>query len=149
MATPAQIKDRIVSMTGAVSGITTALDDYPNDNQPFTDAELPAAVTRLYQASATREDYANDMWLVTRSFQVQVVVSKVPDGAIVPDTTTMETVETFLRDIPRYFAQRRTLNNLVQDTQLMSDTGIIRIIRDTQEYWGVVFTLPVVELEVI
>lgn len=154
MATPTEIKDRIVVLAGQVSGVTTTLDDYPEAIPPFQDAALPAMVTRLMQAPAQRQFLSSDMYLVTRTFTMLLHVAETRDEVLFPDTATMESCEAFLSSVPKYFAERirlgdpvTGLSDLVYDCQLMADGGIQKIIRESQAYWGVVFRLPVVESE--
>ena len=154
MATPSEIKDRIVILAGNVSGVTTSLDDYPEGEPPFTTAQLPAMVTRLYQAPATRAFLSSDMYTVTRTFTMLLHVAETKEEVLDPDTATMESCETFLRLVPNYFAQRNRLGDattpladMVYDCELMRDEGIRKILRDKKAYWGVVFRLPVIESE--
>lgn len=155
MATPAQIKDRIVALVGQVSGITTSLDDYPAGDTPFTDAQLPAAVTRLMHVPTTRRWLAAGIYLERHAFTVVLHVADCSNiDVLAPNTTEMESCEVFKHSIPAYFADRPRLHGtglseMVYDSELMSDTGIIRIERAGLSWWGIVFTLPVTEEQTV
>lgn len=162
MTTPSAIKDRIVALMARVDGIVTSIDDYPEDNRPFEDHELPAAVTRLVstqlaQVRVTRTELASgillERWEIPTVVHVAVCSNEDP---LSPNTAEMEACEPFLRSVPLYFAQRRRLDapaddplpalgELVYDTDPMQNTGIIRIAREETSYWGIAFTLPVLE----
>jgi hypothetical protein len=151
MATPSQIKDRIVALMAQVTGVTTSVDDYPAGDVPFTDAQLPAAVTRLLHAPATRRWLSGGIGLERRVYTVILHVAVIDNvDVLAPDTTVMETCEVFLDRVPKFFAARNRLHGtalaeLVYDSELMSDGGIIRIERSGLSWWGLVFTLPVLE----
>lgn len=155
MATPSQIKDRIVALMAQVSGVTTSADEYPAGDVPFTAAQLPAAVTRLLHAPATRRWLSSGIYIERRVFTILLHVAVCANvDVLAPDNTTMETCEVFLDSVPRFFADRNHLNGtglseLVYDSELMSDGGIIRIERSGLSWWGIVFTLPVLEEQTV
>lgn len=151
MSTPSQIKDRIVTLMAEVSGVTTSLDDYPAGDAPFTAAELPAAVTRLLHVPTTRQWLTTDTYIETHTFTIILHVSICSNvDVLAPNTTEMEQCEAFKYSVPAFFAARNRLNgtdlsDMVYDSGLMSDGGIIRIERSGLSWWGIVFTLPVQE----
>lgn len=155
MATPSQIKDRIVALMAQVSGVTTSVDDYPLGDIPFIDPQLPAAVTRLLHAPATRRWLGSGVYVERRLFTVILHVAAIDNvDVLAPDTTVMETCEVFLDRVPRFFADRNRLHGtglseLVYDSELMGDGGIVRIERSGLSWWGVVFTLPVLEEQTV
>jgi hypothetical protein len=156
MATPTQIKDRLVLNWSEISGVVTSLDDYPNDDLPFEDAELPAAVTRLMSSElgpvrVTRRHTASgiilERWEISTILHV-CALDKM--DALAPNTTEMELCEPFLRSPAAYFAQHdrlhtASLNDLVYGSEAQNNTGIVKIIRPKVVYWGIVYTLPVLE----
>lgn len=159
MATPSQIKDRIVLVAGQVPGIATSLDDYP-DKEPFEDHELPAMVTRLVstqlaQVRVTRQHMYTGLWIERWEIPLVLHVTHCDnDDVLAPNTAEMEACEPFLRSVPAYFAGTDRLScsectpplsALVYDIEPMQSTGIIRIARNSASYWGIAFTLPVLE----
>lgn len=162
MTTPSEIKDRLVALMARVDGITTSVDDYPEDLRPFEDAELPAAVTRLVSTQLAQVRMSRtrlSQGIMLERWEIPIVLhTAVCDNQdpLSPSTTEMEVAEPFLRSVPLYFAQRPRLHapadaplpalgELVYDTEPMQNTGIIRIAREETSYWGIVFTLPVLE----
>lgn len=153
MATPTEIKDRIVTLMGQVSGVTTSLDDYLSKDDPFTDAQLPAAITRLLHVPTTRTWLSADTYLERHAFQIILHVAVCSNvDVLAPNTTEMELCEPFKHSVPYFFAQRAHqrlggtgLADMVYDTELVSDGGIIRIERSGLSWWGFAFTLPVIE----
>ena len=155
MATPSEIKDRIVLLMAQVSGVTTSLDDYPVRDEPFTDAQMPVAVTRLLHVPTTRRWLSSMTYLDRHVFTAILHVATIDNvDVLAPDTTTMETCEVFKHSVPYFFAGRPRLHGtglseMVYDTELMSDGGIIRIERSARSWWGIVFTLPVIEEQTV
>jgi len=152
MATPTQIKDRIVTMLAQVEGVTTSLDDYQAQDAPFTDAQLPVAVTRLVSTqqgpvTATRTHIAAGIILERWQIPIILHVKRASNTDVLsPNTAEMEACEPFLRSIPLFFLQHPRLKPaLVYDTEPMANTGIVRIDRPGIVYWGIVFNLPVLE----
>lgn len=148
-ATVAQLKDRIVTMWGQVSGIVTSADDYLPGDATYTAAQLPAAVTRPIQIRATRTRIGAGVYRVRREFTTILHVSLVSTvSALTPDTTQMELCETYLITGPEYFLAHSRLEHndsgLAFGTEPMSDSGVIRIVREGADYWGILFTLPVI-----
>jgi hypothetical protein len=163
MATPTEIKNRLVTLWGHVSGITTAVDDYPNDDLPFEAAELPAVVIRLVSTqlgavTVTRTPYAGgiirERWTIPAVLHVGVV-SKM--DALAPNTTEMEACEPFLRSPAVFFANStrlgyvdfvtpaNNLTDLVYDSEPLSNTGILKIERPKVSYWGLLYTHTILE----
>ena len=156
MATPTEMKDRLVLNWAEIDGVTTSVDDYPNDDLPFEDAELPAAITRLMSAElgpvrVTRSYLASH--LVVERWEIPTIlhVCRLQKmDALAPNTAEMELCEPFLRSPAAYFVEHDRLhtdelNDLVYGTELQSNTGIVKIIRPKVAYWGIVYTLPVLE----
>ena len=148
-STPAQIKDRIVALMAQVSGVTASVDDYPAQDAPFT--TLPTAVTRLLHVPTTRRWLTADTYIERHLFTVLLHVAVCANvDVLAPDTVVMETCEVFKYDVPKFFAARPRLHGtalaeMVYDSELMSDGGIIRNERSGLSWWGIVFTLPVLE----
>lgn len=160
MATPSEIKDRIVTLMGRVSGVTTSLDDYPEDQRPFEDDELPVAVTRLISTNLAQVRVSRqtlfpgcvlERWEIPVVLHVKVCTNEDPLG---PNTAEMEACEPFLRSVPAYFLARPRLHDnddtpalaeMVYDTEPMVSTGVIRYTREETSYWSVIFTLSVLE----
>lgn len=148
MATITTVKNRIVLMCSRVSGIVTSQDDYLAGGAAFTAAQLPAAITRPIQVSGRRFRLANGLYRVQRNFTTILHVSIVSTvSALTPDTTQMELCETYMDSVPDYFIAHPRLEDsdagLVFGSDPMTDSGVIRIVREGVDYWGVVFTLPV------
>lgn len=151
MATPTEIKDRLVALWALVDGITTSVDDYPNDDLPFEDAELPAVVTRLVSTQlgpvvVTRTELARG--LIQERWQIPAVihVARIENADVLaPNTTEMELCEPFLTEPALFFLDRQRLGDhetalpdLVTDSDPLANTGIVKIERPGASYWGVV-----------
>lgn len=155
MVSPSAIKDRIVTLMGEVSGVTTSLDDYPDKDDPFTGAQLPAAVTRLLHVPTTRRWLSSGIYLERHVFTIPLHVAVVSNvDVLAPDTSVMEQCEVFKASVPAFFAARPRLrgtglSEMVYDSELMGDGGIVRIERSGLSWWGIVFTLPVLEEQTI
>lgn len=145
MATLSEIKDRIVTLCGQVSGIVTALDDYPEDNEPFVASELPAIVVRV--GPATYAAQSAHRLMVTRQFQLILHVAHIGDDVQDPDTDALEAVEPYLARIATYFGQHPRLhlpgtdNGLVVRSAMGGDGGIGGFNINSARYMGSTLTL--------
>jgi hypothetical protein len=157
MTTPTQIKDRLVTLWGLISGVTTSQDDYPENDLPFDTNQMPAAVTRLVstqlgpvtvQRTYRASGLALERWTIPTILHVGIV-SKM--DALAPNTTEMEACEPFLQTPAQFFAAHDRLGygvtyaDMVFGTELMNNSGIIKIERPQATYWGIVYTLTVLE----
>lgn len=148
-ATPAQIKDRIVTLCGQVSGIITVQDDWPESNNPFTPAQLPAIVVSIGRAN--NQWQSGTSFIMSRPYYLNLVSQRIEEDSKDPDTTALETIEPFLISIPLFFCARPRLENLATgdaglalSTSLPSDTGGVgRFIRNGGNYRGTMFILTV------
>jgi hypothetical protein len=146
-STPSQIKDRVVTILGAVSGITTVLDDYPEDNEPFTAAELPACVVRLRGATNAAVDGRG--FAMTRTVAIILHAARSDEDIKYPDTNALEAIETFLLSIPAAFNARRRLNSDdgglagVTSITLPADDGRRTIVHESAWYFGAIFSMTV------
>lgn len=147
MAAPivSDIRARLVTLCGQITGITNAYADYPEDNQPFAPAELPVMVVRVGPATNTRLDGGGFRML--RTYQLLLHAARIIEDNAHPSTDEMQAVEPFLVDVPLFFLSRPLLENndsgLALSTVLPGDGGLQRIVREGAVYWGAVFTLQV------
>jgi len=149
-STPTTIKNRIVAMFALISGITTSLDDYPEDGKAFQAAELPVAITFLGAATNTR--LSGRAFVMSRSLTTHLLIAKASSSRPNPDTSAMEAVEAFQVSVPLYFADKpqlqdpaNSLNAIVRNTTLPSEQepGPGRIPFGGVDYWSLVFTFQV------
>ena len=143
--TVTQIKNQIVTLCGLISGIATALDDYPEDNEPFTNAELPAIVVRV--GAATYEKQSAHRLMVSRTYQIIVHIERITEDVQDPDTAALEAVEPFLLSVATYLSAHPRLDNddsgLAVSTTLQGDNGPPRIVKEGADYRGTVLNLIV------
>ncbi len=163
MATATQIKDRIVALWARLPGIAYSTNDYPAKGASFPDAQLPAVVTTLMIAPATRRPMSSGIHMTRRVISCHLLVTNCTNTDVLePNTTEMLLCEPFLDSATLYFAQHPRLHadfvagegedpdlpalpEMVYDTEPMGDSGIILIQRAKLSWWGIVFTLPVSE----
>lgn len=144
--TISQLKDRIVTLCAEIPGIETALDDYPENNEPFAFQELPAIVVRVGAAVHVRQTH--HQMFTTRQFGLIFHADRLNDDSQEPDTEALESIEEWLLTLMVFFNSRRRLehNNdagLAVDTLLSSDSAPQRIIKEGAVYIGSIFTLSV------
>jgi hypothetical protein len=148
-ATPSQIKDRIALMCAAVTGITTVVDDWPEDTQPFNPVELPCIIVQVGPVTSN-ERVNHARFRMVRDYRILILVGRTENDTVDPDTSALEAVEPFLLSIPAYFAQRPRLEHpstsapIVMDSTLPADNGTPRIVREGAVYRGAVFTMAVI-----
>lgn len=143
--TPTQVKERLMALAVQVSGIVTVADDWPEDNEPFTAAELPALIVVVRGAVNTRINLHK--YQSTRTFELHLPVARIADDVKNPDTAALEAVEPFLLSIPAFFAARPRLENgdsgLSYASSIPQDLPARKIVREGAEYTGVIFTMTV------
>ncbi len=143
--TPTEIKTRLMALAAQVSGIVTVADDWPEDNEPFAPALLPALIVVVRGATNTR--ISIHKYQSTRTFEFHVPIQRITDDVKNPDTLALRAVEPFLLSIPALFAGRPRLENgdagLALESGLPQDLPARKIVRDGAEYTGAIFTMTV------
>ena len=149
-STPTAIKNQLVTMWGHITGITTTLDDYPEDGKAFADAELPVAITFL--GAASNAPMSGRAITMTRSVTTHLLIARASGSRPNPDTSAMEAVEPFMVRVPLYFADKRNLQDpanslgaIVRNATIPSEQepGPGRIPFGGVDYWSLVFTYQV------
>lgn len=149
-ATPTQVKNRVVALYALIAGITTSLDDYPEDGLAFEDAELPVAITTL--GPATNTAFSKSGFIMTRTVTTHLLVASVEGSQSFPDTSAMEAVEPFMVSVPLFFSSRQQLDDpatglsaLVRNCTLPSEQepGPGRFAYGGVDYWGLVLNMQV------
>jgi len=143
--TPSQIKNRLVTMCDAISGINTAVDTWPTDSQPFTAAELPAFVVNI--GPATNGMQAGQLFSMSREFMLTLLAARFPADWKLTDNTTWEVIEPYMLSVPTYFAQHPRLEHndsgLAVAITLPTERPIVAITFDGGLYAALPFTLQV------
>lgn len=114
-ATPAQLKARLVDLYELISGIVTVTDDWPQDNKPFSDAQLPAVIVQMGRATNEKQSAAN--FLMTRPYFGILLAARIPNDVKIPDAETLASVDPFLISVPRFFMAHQRLE--------LNDAGLI------------------------
>ena len=149
-STPTAIKNQLVTMWGLISGVTTSLDDYPEDGKSFATAELVVAITTLGPATNTRA--SGRAFTMTRSITTHLIVAEAQSSRPVPDTSAMEAVEVYMTRVPLYFADKPNLQDpanslgaIVRNCTLPSEQepGPGRFAFGGLNYWGLLFNYEV------
>lgn len=142
----AHIKNRIVAIGGDISGINTALDDWPEDNFPFTSIELPALIVTVDPAVRYTKISIGSL-LMTRNYAMTVVAARVTNDTQSPDTDALEAIEPFLISVPLKFitAPRLERNDagLAFGTELGTEPFIDRFTFNRAVYIGAVIPIAV------
>lgn len=120
-ATPAQIKQRFIDLYTLVPGIVTVVGDWPQDNKPFKESELPAIVVQMGRATNTRQSATN--FIMSRPYYGVLLAARLPNDDKIPDEETLASVDPFLVSIPRFFMARPRLQ--LNDSGIVSDTSIV------------------------
>lgn len=105
--TPSQIKDRIVTMCPSIAGVTTAVDAWPNDDNPFTAAELGAIVVRL--GLGTPNPINATSFRMSRVVQFIILARRFTKDYKLTDQVAWEALEPLMLAIPLYFQQHPRL----------------------------------------
>lgn len=147
---PTTMKNRLVALWLLISGVTTSIDDYPEDGKAFKDAELVVAITRLGQAANSA--LTKSSFLMTRTVTTHLIVARASSSRPSPDTSAMEAVEAYMERVPLFFAARPQLQNpatglgpLVNSITLPSEQepGPGRFAFGGVEYWGLLYTYQI------
>jgi hypothetical protein len=145
--TPSQIKDRLVTMCAAISGITTSTDKLPEDSFPFTAAELPAIVVTIGPASNTA--VAGNLMVQQREFGLILLAARFPKDWKITNQATWEAVEPFTLSIPLHFKRNSRLEHndsgLAVAITLPSEqgNGLTAFAFDNGLYAATIFSLQV------
>jgi hypothetical protein len=144
-ATLAQVRARIVTLCGLIDGIETAVDDYPEDNEPFAEYQLPAIVVR--PGPATYDVQNRRRMMVTRAWQLQLLVMHVADDVQDPDTEAYEATEPYIMAVMEHFGSRPRLENsdagLAVVARIEGDGGIGGFNLNSARYMGSTMTLSI------
>lgn len=142
-ATTTQLRERIEAILADIDGITSVITDI---DCPLSDASLPAVLVTV--GPATRAQTNRDKLLVTRTFQIGLLVRRVCDDSSSEQRAAVEAAEAIIDVIPDHFAtqsRRLALNDrgLAWDLGQMADDGIeLRPWLD-ETYSAVTYRLPV------
>jgi len=144
--TVAQIKKRISDLAKTIPGIVTVLDAYPDDERPFTAAELPAIIVRVsWQATNTRESASS--YIMTMPYILEVDVALSSSTTALVNEAALEATEPWIITIPTFFGARRRLE--MSDSGLAVDCGLAQLVassrsvRSSVSYARLFFRLPV------
>ncbi len=108
--TVSQIKDRIVTMAGQVSGINSTADSWPDDDFPLTAAELPGIVVTP-QPVVQYGIHGHATMVMTRPYTLLIASARTAHDMKVLDQTARESMEPFLISVPLYFVTRPRLEH--------------------------------------
>ena len=139
-ATLSEVKDRIVLLCGLIEGIKTVVDDMPEDNQPFKRlAELPAIMVKI--GTATYQIQSRHQMIVTRQWQLVLLVGRTAEDTQDPDTDALEAVEPYLLRVAAFFGQHPRLEyndaGIVISANIEGDGGIGSFpLKDGATYMG-------------
>ena len=148
MATPSQVKDRVVALYALISGVTTSIDDYPEDGLAFEDAELVVAITFLRPSINT--PFTKRAFIKTQTLETHLFVAPAEAAQSYPDTSAREAVEAYQISVPLFFVARQQLDDpatglgtLVRNITLPNETepGPGRLPFSGVDYWGLIFTM--------
>lgn len=145
--TVAQIKKRIVDLCKTIPSIVTVLDAYPDDETPFTAAQLPAIIVRVsWQASNVRESAST--YLMTMPYILEVNVALSASRTALVNEAALEATEPWILTIPVFFGTRRRLelndNGLAVDCGLAQLVASSRSVRNSVSYARLFFRMPVI-----
>lgn len=144
--TVSQIKARIAALCATIPSIVTVLDAWPDDEAPFTAAQLPAVIVRVsWQATNTRE--GADSYLMTMPYILEVNVTISSSSTALVNEAALEASEPWIVTIPAFFGARRRLE--LNDRGLAVDCGLAQLVassrsvRNSVSYARLFFRLPV------
>jgi hypothetical protein len=142
-ATTSQVWTRIVTLCGLIEDIETALKDWPEDNEPLAEYQLPAIVVKI--GAATYIEQSKHRMMVSRQWQLFLAVTHVADDVQDPDIDAVELVEPYLMSVATFFGARPRLENsdagLVIGSSIAGDDGIGRFNMNSASYMGSIMIL--------
>ena len=107
---PSQLKNRIVTMCGRITNITTSQDGWPEDEHGFNASELAAILTQI-RLPVLMQPVSGTQFSLTTTFELLLLAARFPADRRLRDVETWEACEPFVLSIPSYFNQHRRLED--------------------------------------
>ncbi len=151
--TPSQVKDRVVALCATIDNITTAVDSWPNDSNPFAAAELAAIVVQPIFSPARSDDIDVNSFTLSYDFTIILLAARYAQDYKMTDQTAWEAIEPFRLSVPKFFKGVPQLqlndNGLVRSSGLPQEVSISPIAFDRALYAAITYRLPVTTIHSI
>ena len=102
------IHERLVALCLAMPTVTTAQAWWPDNEEPFTDAQLPAAIV-MPAPNVNNQILSGSEYQTNEDWVLGFLVKRFPGDYDLRDRTTWGLVRPFIRSVPSYFNARRSL----------------------------------------
>lgn len=109
-ATPAQIQDRVLVVGALIPGINTVSNGWPETEEPFTNAQLPALVVQMLPITPPANVSA-EHFMLPLDFLLTVLADRFPDDVKIRERDNWTALAPFASAVPTTFKRRPRLEN--------------------------------------
>jgi hypothetical protein len=138
---------RVVALCGQITGVDTASDEYPSEDNPLYTTDLPYVFVSEGRATYTSRYARTD--IVTQEYILLFYIATWEKGNPTAEQTARESARVWQQRVHRFFLNKSRLElndnglNSINSARLVGHDGLQSASRNGSLYYGIAFRLNI------